>query len=111
MFIFLPTEAVKAPTKSLLKSEELIDLTESINSKSPATITRSSLISRCEDSALAGKGPDTNKGVKHFCKHSIATDLLNRSGLYLNKGGTLSIVQIFLNYLRVDYDSAVWKSG
>ena len=39
-----------------------------------------------------------------------ASSHLNRSGLHLNKGGTSRLARNFINYLRVDWDIAVWES-
>ena len=69
-------------------------------------ITISSLISRSDDEALAGKTPDVNIVLKQFCKQKTrgfidhsnisAIDHLNRSGLRLNKGGTSRLTQKFI---------------
>ena len=93
-----PSECVK----------EVVDLAKSVSSESSIMTTISSLISRSDDEALALKVPAVNKVLKHFCLGVIdhpnisETVHLNRSGLHLNRGGTLRLAQNFINYLRVD---------
>ena len=91
---------------------ELIDLAEAISSESSAMISISGLINRSDDEALAHKVPDVNKVLKEYCQqknwgfvdHSniSRSSHLNRSGLYLNKKGTMRLAQNFINHLRVD---------
>ena len=100
--------------------KKIIDLATMASSKSSAKIALSSLVCRSDDEALACKISGVNKILEESCRqnswgfvdHSniLGNYHLNRSGLHLNKSGTSRLARNFTNYLRLNYDIAVWES-
>ena len=109
MVIHVGTNSLRETETPEKCADEIANLAKLVLSSSPeTTVALSSIVTRIDDKVLAAKAIEVNLHLKQVCQQNHWTFInhsnikpchLNRSGIHLNKAGTLLMARNFTNII------------